>query len=158
MSRYDVLVGRIERDLKDLEQLVNKTNVLIEKVNTTGDIDYLGTVALNLHSFYSGAERIFRDVALEIDDSLPEGSDWHRRLLRQMSAEVPNVRPKILSDSTFKALNELCAFRHVVRNVYTFDLIPSRVQDLASTLPHCLEELQTDLQSFCQFLTAINGD
>jgi ABC-type transporter Mla subunit MlaD len=111
MSRYAVLVGRIERDLEDLEQLANKTNLLIEKVRATADTDYLGTVALNLHSFYSGTERIFRDIALEIDSSLPEGSDWHRRLLRQMLADIPDVRPKLLSDRTFKMLNELCAFR-----------------------------------------------
>ncbi len=157
MSRYAVLIGRIERDLQDLEQLVNKTNLLIDKVRATADTDYLGTVALNLHSFYSGTERIFRDIALEIDSSLPEGSDWHRRLLRQMLADIPDVRPKLLSDRTFKMLNELCAFRHVVRNVYTFDLIPSRVEELATTLPTCLDQLRTDLQSFCQFLAALNG-
>ena len=38
-----------------------------------------------LHSFYSGAERIFREIARTVDASMPESVDWHRRLLRQMS-------------------------------------------------------------------------
>lgn len=96
-------------------------------------------------------------MALEIDDSLPEGADWHRRLLRQMAVNVPDVRPALLSETSLKELNALCAFHHVVRNVYTFELIPNRVEDLAAGLPRCLELLQTDLQRFCQFLQAVNG-
>ena len=59
MSRYAVLIGEIEQDLRDLQALIAQNTALMQKVETTGDTDYLGTVALNLHSFYSGAERIF---------------------------------------------------------------------------------------------------
>jgi hypothetical protein len=156
VSRFAVLVGEINHDLADLQQIVSQTQALLAKVQATGDADYLGTVALNLHGFYSGAERLFREVALAVDGSLPEGADWHRRLLRQMAAAVPEVRPEVLSSETLKRLNELCAFRHVVRNVYTFELIPSRVEDLADGLPGCLAQLQADLQRFCGFLMAVN--
>ena len=129
----------------------------MQKVKATGDVDYLGTIALNLHSFYSGAERIFRDIATDLDGSLPSSSDWHRRLLRQMAANIPNIRPAILRDSTLKALNELCAFRHVVRNTYSFDLIPERVEMLAANLPEAYALLATDLNEFKPFLLTING-
>ncbi|MGA7932398.1 MAG: hypothetical protein WCA35_02345 [Kovacikia sp.] len=157
MSRYEVLVGEINHDLADLAKLVRQTQALMDKVQTTGDADYLGTVALNLHGFYSGTERIFREVALAVDQKLPEGSDWHRRLLRQMAAAVPGVRPEVLSRETLQGLNDLCGFRHVVRNVYTFDLIPERVEALATKLPNCLAKLQTDLRVFCEFLMTVNG-
>ena len=129
----------------------------MQKMKATGDVDYLGTIALNLHSFYSGAERIFRDIATDLDGSLPFCSDWHRRLLRQMAANIPNIRPAILRDSTLKALNELCAFRHVVRNTYSFDLIPERVEMLAANLPEAYALLATDLNEFKPFLLTING-
>ena len=157
MSRYAVLVGQIERELGSLQQLVSQTDSLMQKVKATGDVDYLGTIALNLHSFYSGAERIFRDIATDLDGSLPFCSDWHRRLLRQMAANIPNIRPAILRDSTLKALNELCAFRHVVRNTYSFDLIPERVEMLAANLPEAYALLATDLNEFKPFLLTING-
>ena len=157
MSRYAVLIGEIEHDLIDLQALVAQTAALMQKVETTGDKDYLGTVALNLHGFYSGTERIFRDVALIVDEVLPEGGEWHRRLLRQMATAVPDTRPAVLSKPTLRVLSELCAFRHVVRNVYTFELIPQRVTELAHQLPDVCHALETDLQSFCQFLSRING-
>ncbi|WP_349306882.1 hypothetical protein [Lyngbya confervoides] len=37
------------------------------------------------------------------------------------------MRPGVLSGETLKGLNEFCAFCHVVLNVYTFELIPSRI-------------------------------
>ncbi|MEM8545231.1 MAG: hypothetical protein AAGF66_14730 [Cyanobacteria bacterium P01_H01_bin.119] len=157
MTRYAVLVGEINRDLADLERLVEQTQALMSKVQSTGDEDYLGTVALNLHGFYAGVERIFRDVALTVDGSLPDGADWHRRLLRQMAAVVPEIRPAVVSSTTLQKLTELCAFRHVVRNVYTFDLIPNRIEALAHELPKCLTHLQVDLQRFCEFLMTVNG-
>ena len=49
-----VLREEIERDLGDLQALVAQTATLMQKVETTGDTDYLGTVVLNLHGFYSG--------------------------------------------------------------------------------------------------------
>ena len=152
MSRYAVLIGQIEREIDSLRQLVEQTISLMQKVKATGDIDYLGTIALNLHSFYSGAERIFRDVATDLDSSLPSSSDWHRRLLRQMASNVPDVRPAVLDGSTLKVLNELCAFRHVVRNIYSFDLIPEKVETLATNLPQAYAMLAADLEQFMQFL------
>ena len=55
---------------------------------------YLDSVALNLHSFYSGLERLF-EIARHIDCSVPEGETWHRDLLDQMACEVADIRPAI---------------------------------------------------------------
>ena len=152
MTQYAPLIGQIRQDLTELECLTQKTTQLLEKVVNTGDEDYLGTVALNLHSFYTGVERIFREIARTIDGSMPEGADWHRRLLRQMSAEIPNLRPPVITMETRSALDEYCAFRHVVRNIYTFNLRLDRVQNLAVALPQCYQLLHQDSETFCNFL------
>lgn len=155
MNAYAPLIGQIRQDLTELETLVQQTTRLLEKILDTGDEDYLGTVALNLHSFYTGVERIFREIAQRIDGAIPEGADWHRRLLRQMSAEVPNLRPPVISTETRVALDEYCAFRHVVRNIYTLNLRLERVQHLATTLPQCYQLLKRDLETFCDTLLQI---
>ena len=152
MTRYAPLIGQIRQDLTELEYLTQKTTQLLEKVLNTGDEDYLGTVTLNLYSFYAGVERIFREIARTLDGSMPEGADWHRRLLHQMSAEIPNLRPPVITLETRNALDEYCAFRHVVRNIYTFNLRLDRVQYLASALPQCYQLLRRDSEIFCNFL------
>ncbi len=75
-------------------------------------------VALNLHGFYVGIERIFEDIAREVEASVPSGPDWHQDLLLQMSAEVAAVRPAVITQETRQCLGDYRAFRHVVRNVY----------------------------------------
>ena len=65
---------------------------------TTVDQDiYLDSVALNLHSFYSGLERLFELIAKHIDRNLPSGETWHRDLLVSMTNDFPNARPAVIS-------------------------------------------------------------
>lgn len=158
MSQYALLIGQVSQDLAELGHLVAQTIKLAQKAQQTGDNDYLGTVALNMHGFYTGAERIFEEIAKQIDGSVPSGSDWHSRLLRQMSAELPEVRPPAISQKTRNALDEYRAFRHVVRNVYTFELRPARIKELVSDLPACYDLLVIDTQAFFDFLLAASPE
>jgi hypothetical protein len=103
---YAPLSGQIRQDLDELEYLVIQTTRLAQKAKATGDDDYLGTVALNFHGFYTGAERIFAGIATEVDKSMPSGSDWHLRLLRQMSAEIRGIRPPVITPKTRNSLDE----------------------------------------------------
>jgi hypothetical protein len=50
------------------------------------------------------------------------------------------------------------ALRHVIRNVYTFNLKPSRIQELMLVLPDCHHAITQDLLAFCEFLFALNSE
>lgn len=153
-----ILAARIRTEVVELERVVQRAEHLMSKVQDQKDEDYLDGVALNLHGFYSGAERIFEEIAREVDHSLPSGSGWHRNLLTQMSAEVAGRRPLVLKRDTRNCLEEYRGFRHVVRNVYTFSLRPSRLRELVADLRGCYRELNLDLTTFCEFLETIAGD
>jgi predicted nucleotidyltransferase len=155
MTGHATLIGQIKQNLSELEPMVKQTSRLLNKILDTGDEDYLGTIALNLHSFYTGAERIFRDIAQNIDGGLPEGADWHRRLLRQMSAEIPKIRPPAITLETRTALDEYCSFRHLVRNIYIFNLRLDRIQRLVEELPNCYELLRPDCENFCTAISEL---
>jgi hypothetical protein len=58
------LAGRISQWLLDLERLVGRAESLLDKAQGSGDDDYLDGVALNLHGFYAGVERVFEDIRL----------------------------------------------------------------------------------------------
>ncbi|MCM1983013.1 nucleotidyltransferase domain-containing protein [Lyngbya confervoides] len=152
MNDQAILLGQIEQELEELKTLVQKTQSLLNKLRATQDEDYIGTVALNLHSFYCGVERILKQIAQTIDRSVPDTADWHRQLLRQMAAPVRPVRPAVLRSETLAMLNDYCSFRHVVRNIYSFNLNLDRVDQLAAALPTCLTVLQADLEHFISTL------
>ncbi|MGI0480599.1 hypothetical protein ACN4EE_07390 [Geminocystis sp. CENA526] len=74
------------------------------------------------NSFYSGVERIFKQITQIIDNSVPDQAqaDWHRQLLRQMMISIPDIRPEVISSQTKAMPDEYCSFRHVVRNIYKY--------------------------------------
>jgi hypothetical protein len=91
-----VLAGRIQAELSELKTLAERIRLGMEKSKTQSDDFYLDSVALNLHGFYSGVERLFEKIAATIDGSVPDSANWHQELLKQMSIEVPGVRPAVL--------------------------------------------------------------
>lgn len=136
-EEYAAVAGRIREELLELKRVVDRAEMLMAKAQRTGDDGYLDGVALNLHGFYAGIERILISIAREVDGCVSSGSDWHRDLLIQMSAEVAGVRPGVISRDTRYCLDEYRGFRHVVRHVYTFKLRPSRLQELVTGLGAC---------------------
>ncbi|MDV3001990.1 MAG: hypothetical protein N5P05_003596 [Chroococcopsis gigantea SAG 12.99] len=145
-----VLLGQIQQELVELNELIERNQRLLDKLKSTGDEDYVGAIALNLHSFYTGVERIFKQIAGAIDGLIPDNPDWYRQLLRQMSAPFPSVRPSILSLETRTMLDDYCSFRHVVRNIYSFNLKVAPVEQLASDLPYCFDLLKLDMEKFME--------
>ena len=154
MSRYVGLMGRIQQALADLERVVSRTKVLLEKAKRTGDDGYLDGVALNLHGFYTGVERLFEDIARETEEGIPTGPDWHQSLLLQVSAEIPGTRPPAITQETRYCLDEYRSFRHLIRNIYT--LRPDRLKELAEGLRACYEAVVHDLRAFTSFLERLD--
>lgn len=157
-SEYIALAGRIKRALLDLEGVVNRAEWLQSKAQTSGDDGFLDGVALNLHGFYSGVERIFEDIARTLERSIPVGVEWHQDLLLQMSAEISSIRPPVITMDTRECLDEYRGFRHVVRNVYTFHLRPTRLQELTKPLRQCHQMVERDLSDFIAFLGKLSED
>jgi hypothetical protein len=71
------LVGRIRQELEELQRVLGRITEGWERSRRSNDDYYLDGVALNLHGFYSGFERIFTHIAETIDGDLPHGEDWH---------------------------------------------------------------------------------
>ena len=155
---YAVLRGQLQQFLGDLQQVVDRSQQILQKYQTTQDEDYVGTLALNLHGFYTGVERCFEEIARQLDESAPSGTDWHRRLLRQMSAELPELRPPVIQKETRQIIDEYRSFRHVVRNVYTFDLQPDRVVALTTKLIATFAAFKSDIEVFCDFLASVAAE
>jgi uncharacterized protein CbrC (UPF0167 family) len=129
---------------------------LMDKTQRTGDDGYLDGVALNLHGFYVGVEKIFEDIARTLEKNIPDGSGWHQDLLLQMTAEISPIRPPVISENTRDCLDEYRGFRHVVRNVYTFNFHASRLQELTKGLQRCYNAVTCDLDEFIKFLRELS--
>lgn len=136
--------------LRQLEQSILYVQQEIERDPDHAELFY-ENLALKLHSFYTGCERIFSLVATELNGGLPSGSDWHKRLLDRMSSEREG-RIAVIKPATAKKLKEILGFRHVVRSLYGFELDPERVQRLIENYPTVWNQTEADIVGFVAWL------
>ena len=151
MKNERALAARLREALAELEPVVARVRTLAQKAAAGADEGYWDAVALNLHGYYTGLERIFEDIARSLDGSLPTGPG-HQQLLLQMSTEVAGTRPAVLSRKTRRDLDEYRGFRHLVRNLYAYRLRPERVQEMADALGPNFAAVRTELLVFAELL------
>jgi hypothetical protein len=148
------LTERIRQELIEIDQVVTRLSDAWQRARRSGDDFYLDSVALNLHGFYSGIERIFERLAETLDGGLPKGKNWHRALLVQMSKDVKGIRPAVISQQTLNRLEEYRGFRHVVRNVYTFHFDEAKLEKLVMGASDTFNQARAEILAFADFLDA----
>lgn len=157
IARYRVLAERLRAEVLTLELVVAQATGAVDRaIQHPQDQDYfLAAAAFDLHGFYTGVERLLEMIAREVDGGQPTGQRWHRELLTQMALAMPGLRPAVLSSDTSTALTEYLEFRHVVRNVYTFNLRAGRVVELVGGVRAVYEQVTHDLLAFVAFLDGL---
>lgn len=131
-----------------LQQLFEVHRPLLESCrHREPDAIELSALGAFLHSFYTGIENLFRRVALELADGIPQGEAWHRRLLLQMREPTPN-RPALLSSSLEERLKPYLQFRHVFRQAYSFQLHWPKMAPLVLECEEVFGDLQAEVAAF----------
>jgi len=156
-SPYLALSARIIKELQELEHVVERCLDIWGQSEASGDDRYLDGVALNLHSFYTGLERILELVIAEVDQAMPTGPAWHQELLRQAATPIPLLRPALITDATRDALDRYRGFRHVVRNIYAFEIDREQIAPLVRDLRRVFESARAELLRFADALIQL-GD
>lgn len=152
MSRADRLrlLGeklRVEREaLRDLaREATTARDALRDREPTRLELAGFGKV---LHDLYLCVERALAAIAPDLNGHLPSGPDWHAALLRELSLDLPDVRPAVIGPETRRRLEELRAFRHRFRKLYVFDLEWAPIRDLLDALPETVRRADDDLERF----------
>ncbi len=150
-----VLVAVINDELSKLKILVQK---LSSQKKRTKKEEVAESAALRLHNFYTGCERIFKLIASEVNGSVSHELDWHKRLLTQVALEIDGIRPAVISSRTRKEFEELLRFRHVVRNIYGFELDADRIDYLIDLTADIFPRFTNEIEKFMAFLKAIYNE
>lgn len=156
-GRYGVLLAELRQDWATVRRLIDQAleiAELREKEQRSRVADALvHAVALALHHVYSALEASFERVAKYLDQLLPHGGDWHDELLRQMTLEIPHVRPALIPAELKARLDEYRRFRHVVRKGYERALEWDRMAHLVRELPRLRQELEAAFRQFDAYLS-----
>jgi hypothetical protein len=112
------------------------------------DIVTVAAVALYLQNFYTSIEEPLKRIASDVDGTLPGGEEWHRELLRQLAADLPDVRPAVLDGSLVADLDLLRRFRHLVRHAYVADYRWSEMEPVLSVAERVRERMPEAMEKF----------
>jgi hypothetical protein len=153
-----VLRADIGREMEDLRRLVAEAEEWRPLLSDWPHTVSTRTAGGILHDFYCGVERIFRHIAVRMDEDLPSGTDWHIQLLKRMATDVETIRPAVLDRETARRLDEYLRFRHLFRNIYGFDLEWGRCLELLDDLPAVFERLSQRLATFDEFLHTLERE
>lgn len=153
------LIAEINDELQALAHIQGRVQRAQARFAETPPDEFgLGGIAITLHDSYNAAENIFKRVAAELNGGLPAGQGWHVQLLRDMTIELPGLRPAVIRKETAVLLKEYLDFRHVVRHTYGFDLRWEPIKGLLSRFSPAYESLVTDVRQFLGFLQTMLRD
>ncbi|UNC93521.1 ribonuclease toxin HepT-like protein [Candidatus Contubernalis alkaliaceticus] len=146
--RLAVLRDEIDEELRQIYHLRNElkqisNEKMLKSINLKTRV-----YASIISDFFMASERIFKLIAKEIDEELPESDDWHKKLLRQMSVEIPEIRPAVIDKKLYFLLEEYLKFRHLVRNIYGFQLNYERFAHLIIDIDTAVSEMVKQINSF----------
>ena len=154
------LIQRISDECIEIEGTIQKIAERLEKIKTAPIIykeEIETAIAKNIVDCYRGIETIFKQIAMDIDLRMPDGSRWHKELLIQMTEPYAERQP-VISQETFEILEELLEFRHVFNNIYEKKLTYSKTEKNAKQIGELFDNIFKELNAFIAYLEKQEND
>lgn len=158
VNDVQLLRGELE---KGLEVLLRMETYLVDfqerKLNQGNPgTDEAMVIAQAISNYYTCAETAFLRISRFFENSLPRDR-WHQALLEKMTISVPDHRPKVISDQTYRCLLELLKFRHFTRYYFELDYDWEKLDYLLRKFNGVRVRLREDLADFEAFLSDLAG-
>ena len=116
------------------------------------DEDTLIVRAYHLHSLYSAFENIFQNVAAKFENSIDDQGRWHSQLVERMKLDLMPIRPALLNQKSYDAIDELRRFRHMFRHAYSVQLDPYRLELVVRKAKALKEVYKEQMANFLHFV------
>ncbi len=149
------LIDSMQQEISSIDEICSQIDLLINK-GEQGDeeskIFYKRAAGSILHDFYTGVEKIFREIAIKIDESLPKGDNWHIELLKSM-ATANEKRDAVISQELMEKLKQYLGFRHLFRNIYGMELEWEKLKILLTNIRENIwKRFKVETNSFIKWL------
>ena len=154
------LIQDISEERPKIERSISGIKKALQRIETA-PVDYRiaieVTMAKRVSDCYMGMENIFRQIALEVDLCLPDGSRGHKELLAQMANPYAE-RPPVISKTTSENLQEFLEFRYLFIRFDTDELDYQKTEQKAKQVSPVFETIFKELDSFIAYLEEEKND
>ena len=150
-TQKEITVFLAEFDFQ-IEQILNVYSIIEEKKvvfeKKAVAKEMVESTGYWLHNLYSAFEDLFKLTAGFWENNVKTNGDFHINLLKRMLMHIEQVRHPLISEESYRFLNEIRGFRHVFRHAYSFGMDDERVSFLLFRVLKKKELLMQDLQKF----------
>ena len=122
-GRLSLLRASIKAQGTEIERIFERIE---ERRRGEGEAN-LESLAYQLHNLYCAFEDLMKIVADFFENHIDDSAYYHSALLWRMKTSIEGVRPALLSETSYKLLESLRAFRHVFRHAYSYELDPKKL-------------------------------
>ncbi|MBC6422836.1 MAG: hypothetical protein GDA43_17860 [Hormoscilla sp. SP5CHS1] len=148
----------LQTDIQGQMDLIDKIFAKLEEraIGLTPDEPaIMESVAYQIHNLYNAVEDLLKIVAAHFENQITDTARWHSVLLQRMTQDIPGIRPRLLSESSYLNLNNLRGFRHFFRHAYGVNI---DYEQLAMNLDKARlldPSLTQDVENFLKQVTEI---
>lgn len=150
-NRLSLLIDSINDDITSLQDIRKKIDELEQQIIKNESYSNKMALALTIHNFYNCAENIFISIAREFGNEV-NGNTWHTDLLKIMKLNRTNLRPAVIDNKIYVFLDELRAFRHIVRHSYSFELDKRKMLLITEDIATNFQSFVDNINSFISFI------
>jgi len=122
-GRLSLLRASIKAQGTEIERIFERIE---ERRRGKGEAN-LESLAYQLHNLYCAFEDLMKIVADFFENHIDDSAHYHSALLWRMKMPIEGVRPALLSETSYKLLESLRAFRHVFRHAYSYEIDPKKL-------------------------------
>ena len=122
-GRLSLLRASIKAQGTEIERIFERIE---ERRRGEGEAN-LESLAYQLHNLYCAFEDLMKIVADFFENHIDDSAHYHSALLWRMKMPIEGVRPALLSETSYKLLESLRAFRHVFRHAYSYEIDPKKL-------------------------------
>ncbi|MCD6288972.1 MAG: hypothetical protein J7M34_00610 [Anaerolineae bacterium] len=151
-----MLISSIRQDMQTIEQIYEELER--HPIHADTSHDELIVVAYHLHNLYNAFENIFQNIASTFENSVDDVSRWHTQLLERMRLNALPIRPAVINEAAYEALDELRRFRHVFQHAYSTKIDPERLQLVLKKAMQLKKIYVSQLEQFIAFLQRLAED
>ncbi len=145
--RYAIL----EAEICQHYDMIKKIYDIIADRQTKNTPEGIDSIAYHVHNLYGAYEELFESIARFFENNV-ESTHYHTNLLFRMRMDISGMRPALLSEHTYKLLDEMRRFRHFFRHAYGVELNKDLVIRIAQIAIQLKEPFRHDMERFLEQL------
>lgn len=149
---FNLLKAEIEAQVKEIDKIYEE--IKDREKGAKRNKARLESLGYKLHNLYCAFEDLFKIVARHFENQIRDISKYHKELLHRMSLSIDGVRPALISDESYRALDELRAFRHFFRHAYSYELNYEKIIIPIASVNKLKEIYKEDIYRFLNIVNA----